>query len=92
MGWVLNATPRPLYPRERPGTHCIGGWVGPRACLDVCGNSRPPPGFDPRTIYIYFIFPYCECITQYDFWPCRRSVYGDTLQVMVLSGVSGHGG
>jgi hypothetical protein len=20
--------PRPLYPRERHGTHCIGGWVG----------------------------------------------------------------
>jgi hypothetical protein len=31
---VVNATPRPLYPRERPGTHCIGGWVGPRAGLD----------------------------------------------------------
>ena len=30
-----NATPRPLYPRERPGTHCVGGWVGPRAGLDV---------------------------------------------------------
>jgi hypothetical protein len=29
--WVVNATPRPLYPRQRPGTHCIGGWVGPRA-------------------------------------------------------------
>ena len=24
-GWVINATPRPLYPRERPGTHCIEG-------------------------------------------------------------------
>jgi hypothetical protein len=31
MGWVVNATPRPLYPRERPGTHCIGSWVGLRA-------------------------------------------------------------
>jgi len=29
-------------PRERPGTHCIGGWVGPRACLDGHGKSRPP--------------------------------------------------
>jgi hypothetical protein len=28
MGWVVNATPRPFYPRGRPGTHCIGGWVG----------------------------------------------------------------
>jgi len=25
---VFNATPRPLYPQERPGTHCIEGWVG----------------------------------------------------------------
>jgi hypothetical protein len=23
---------------------------GPRAALDVCGKSRPPPGFDPRTV------------------------------------------
>ena len=39
MRWVENATPRPLYPRERPGTHCIGGWVGPRVDLDGCGKS-----------------------------------------------------
>jgi hypothetical protein len=25
-----------LYPREGPGTHCTGGWVGPRAGLDRC--------------------------------------------------------
>jgi len=30
-----------------PGT---GGWVDPRAHLDGCGKSRPPPGFDPRTV------------------------------------------
>ena len=42
MGWVVNTTPRPLYPREGPGTHCTGGWVGPRAGLDGCGKSRPP--------------------------------------------------
>jgi len=50
MGWVVNATLRPLYPREIPGTHCIGDWVGHRAGLDRCGKSRPPPGFDPRTV------------------------------------------
>jgi hypothetical protein len=27
-------------PRERPGTHCTGGWVGPRASLDECRKSR----------------------------------------------------
>jgi len=48
--WVVNATHRPLYPQERPGTDCIGGWVGPRAGLDGRGKSHPPPGFDLRTI------------------------------------------
>jgi hypothetical protein len=38
MGWVVNATPRPLYPRKRPGTNCIGGWVGLRAGLDGINN------------------------------------------------------
>jgi hypothetical protein len=47
---VVNTTPRPLYPRERPSTHCTGGSVGPRAVLDGCGKSRPPPGFDTRTV------------------------------------------
>ena len=28
------------YPRERPGTHCTGGWVGLRAGLDRCGKSH----------------------------------------------------
>ena len=30
-----------LYPRERPGIHFTGGWVGPRAGLDWGGKSRP---------------------------------------------------
>ena len=33
--------PAALYPRERPGTHCTGGWVGSRAGLESCGKSRP---------------------------------------------------
>jgi hypothetical protein len=41
MGWVVSVTPRPLNPQERPGTHCTGGWVGPRAGLDRRGTSRP---------------------------------------------------
>ena len=39
-----------LPPEERPGTRCIGAWVSPRAGLDECGKSHPPPGFDPRTV------------------------------------------
>ena len=32
--------PAAPYPRERPGTHFTGGWVGLRAGLDKCGKSR----------------------------------------------------
>jgi hypothetical protein len=49
MGWVVSAKPQSFYPRERPGTHCIGGWVGPRAGLDGYGKS-PPLEFDRRTV------------------------------------------
>jgi hypothetical protein len=37
-------------PRERaPGTHWIGGWVGPRTSLDVVEkrNIMPLPGIHP---------------------------------------------
>jgi hypothetical protein len=27
-------------PREKPGTHCIGGWVELMTVLDGCGKSR----------------------------------------------------
>ena len=41
MGWVVSVTPRPHYRRERPGTHCVRGWVSLRAGLDGCGKPRP---------------------------------------------------
>jgi hypothetical protein len=35
-GEWLASRPRRFTPRERaPGTHWIGGWVGPRAVLDA---------------------------------------------------------
>jgi hypothetical protein len=40
-GSVVYSASRPLYPLERPGTHCIEGWVDPRAGMDRCGKSRP---------------------------------------------------
>ena len=49
-GWVVNATPRPLYPRERPDIHFTGDCVGSRAVLDWRRKSRRPlQVFDPRT-------------------------------------------
>jgi hypothetical protein len=48
-GWVVKDTPRPRYPRERPGTHCIGaGWKPVPVWTD--GKISPPTGFDHRTI------------------------------------------
>ena len=75
-GW-LTSCPGRLYPRERPDTHCTGGWVGPRAGLDRCGKSRPPPGFDPRTFqpvasrYTHYAMPtHTVCVDV--FIICRR--------------------
>jgi len=36
-----SSHPSRFLPRERTGTHCTGGWVGPRALLGRCGNFRP---------------------------------------------------
>jgi len=62
--------PAALYPRERPGTHCTGGWVGPWAGLDRCGKSRPPPGFDPRTVQ-----PVASRYTDYATRPTEYNEY-----------------
>ena len=42
-GWVVSATPQPLYPRKGPGARFIGGWLGPRAGLD-CAEYLAPTG------------------------------------------------
>jgi hypothetical protein len=49
-GWLVNVATQSLYPRQRPVTHCIGGWVGPRAGLSGCGKSRHPPGIDAQSV------------------------------------------
>jgi hypothetical protein len=54
---VVSTTPRPLYPRERSGTHCTRGWVGPMAGLDVCEKSRPHRDFFLLTVKYTYIVP-----------------------------------
>jgi len=49
MGWVVNVTPRPVYPREWTGTHCTGGWVGTQGRSGRMRIVKPTPRFDPRT-------------------------------------------
>ena len=49
--WEISSQdfrPLPFYSRKRAGTHCIGGWVGPRALLDEREKNWLPTGFDPR--------------------------------------------
>jgi hypothetical protein len=58
MGWVVNSTPRPLYPLgKRPGTHCTGAWAGPRARVKGCEKFRPHqdsiPGPSTRSESLY---------------------------------------
>jgi len=50
MGGQRHA-PAAFLPGKQPGTHCTGSWADPRARLDECEKSRPPPGFDPRTVH-----------------------------------------
>ena len=53
----LYCTPRTLYLRLRPGTHCKGGCVGTTDGLDGCGKSRPHwdsiPGPSRRSESLY---------------------------------------
>jgi len=42
--------PRSALPPGKTRYPCIEGWVGHRAELDGCEESRPSPGFDPRTV------------------------------------------
>jgi hypothetical protein len=50
-GW---STPRPgqFTPRKRPGTDCIGGWVGPQPFW-TGEKNLDPPGFDTRTVQAF---------------------------------------
>jgi len=46
---VQHHTPAALTPKEKPGTHFTGGWVGPRAVLDTCTISIQLSPFTAQT-------------------------------------------
>jgi hypothetical protein len=89
MGWMVNATPLPLYPRVRPGTNCIGGLVGPRAGLEGYVKSRATwfrsPDRTARSESLYQLnYPvhqrdyYVSKITR-EVWGGRIFMYGSIL-------------
>jgi hypothetical protein len=63
-GCGVSSTPWPLYRRERPGTHCAGGWVGPRAGLDVCDPWTVQP---VTSLYTDWAIPALWFITHSNF-------------------------
>ena len=67
------------YPRERPGTHCTGGWVGLRTGLDRCGKSRPPSGFDLRTVQ-----PVGSRYTDYSIRPLYIYIIHITFRIFII--------
>jgi hypothetical protein len=56
---VVSAMAWPLNPQERPGIHCLGGWVGPRAVLHGV-QKMSPLGFD-----LWIIQPVASRYTNY---------------------------
>jgi hypothetical protein len=47
---VVSFAPLPLDPRvSAPGTHWIGGWVGPRTVLDAVVERKIPAPVETRT-------------------------------------------
>jgi len=96
MGCVVNATPRSLYPRDRPGTHCIGEWVGSRAGLDGCAKSRfhrdsiPGPSVQQRvTVPTELSWPSCYIMHMLNcyflFYLHRTCLVFDSFSVHMLS-------
>jgi len=58
-----------VYPRERPGTHSTGGWVGPSAGLQTGAEYLAPTTFDPRSVQ-----PVATRYTDYETRPTRTTV------------------
>jgi hypothetical protein len=54
LGWVVNVTPLPRFsPGVRtPGTHCTGGWLGPRAGLDTEARGKSFASSRDRTLVV----------------------------------------
>ena len=65
-------------PGRGAGTHCARGCVGPRASLDVCRKSPPPPEFDSWTTQP--IVCHCTCYATLA-WYCWLWRLDFTLQV-----------
>jgi hypothetical protein len=74
MGWVVSITPRPRFTsgETTPGTHCTGGWVGPRAGLDTEARGKilcPRRGSNPDRPVVQPV------VRHYTAWATRLQTY-----------------
>jgi hypothetical protein len=69
------ARPGRNLPPARTSTHCTGDWVGSRAGLDKRGKSRPPPGFDPRTVQ--------TVVSSYTDWATRPTLLSISSKIIL---------
>jgi hypothetical protein len=46
---VINFTAQPIYPRKKPGTYYIGGFLGTRAGLNAVEKRRSLTPAEKRT-------------------------------------------
>jgi hypothetical protein len=67
--------PATICPRERPGTHCTGVWVGLRAGLDRCKNLAPigiqSPDHPARSQLLYWLHYLAHNIWKWVPWIVR---------------------
>jgi hypothetical protein len=77
--------PGHFTPRERaPGTHWLGGWVGPRAILDVVVKNKIPSlhqELNPRT-------PIVQPVAQH--YSNRATIKKQEIKFPVISRSLGH--
>jgi hypothetical protein len=76
-----NHAPAALYPEERtPGTHCTGGWVGPRAGLDAKARGTFSASVRNRTPVVQPV------VRHYTDWASAAPHNVDTYLISEVSG------
>jgi hypothetical protein len=91
--WSASRPGRALPPGERiPGTHCTGGWVGPRAGLDTEARRKilcPCRGSNPdRTVVQPVVRHYTAWANPAPHGDYRNNIVSVTLEGVLLSEIN----
>src|SRR5215468_938073 len=82
MGWVVNATPRSLYPMKETRCPLYRRLGKPQGRTGQVRKISPPPGFDPWTVqavasrntecgipaHIYFVIAIGYFLVRFSYW------------------------